>query len=177
MRSKILNLEARRGGDVQFLIGRYVILRSGLNCKPFRSTIAKAYCTVDSDSGMETLNLTVPSMHIDRSMLYIGTGFDHPSLHHHSYTINSFHTYFSAQIEIHIPHVTWSDQEVCESKIDHINVINPHSAKPKHVIVQVVGIKIHRIQTIRFSRRERRNGCILHPAMLLQVQVTYKHNL
>ena len=40
-------------------------------------------------------------------------------------------TSFSTQIRIHIPHVTWSGQEVRESRIDHTNANYPHNAEPE----------------------------------------------
>ena len=38
---------------------------------------------------------------------------------------------FCTQKQIHIPHVTWSAQDVRESKIDHTNAIYRHSAEPE----------------------------------------------
>ena len=40
-------------------------------------------------------------------------------------------TSFSAQLQINIPPITWSVQEVRESKIGHINAIYPHNAEPE----------------------------------------------
>ena len=50
---KIFNIGARRGGEVHFLIARFVHHKPGLNSNPFRSMfVEKAYSTVDSDSSV-----------------------------------------------------------------------------------------------------------------------------
>ena len=88
------------------------------------------------------LNLTVPLVLINKSRLRASTGFHLlPSLHHHpiykTLTLQNNYTYshpnltyikYRTQIQMHIPHVMWSGQEVHELKIDHTNTISLHSA-------------------------------------------------
>ena len=132
---------------------RYIMhLRPGLNSKHFHSTyVEKAYYTVDSDLSIAlgTLIMAVPLMLIERSRLCASTGFHLlPSLLHPTYNtltlqkqlhIQSHNLIsFSTQIQIHIPQVTWSAQELHET-----NAIYRVAWNPKHVQMQWVSLKIH----------------------------------
>ena len=97
---------------------------------------------------MGTSSLAVAFVLNDRSRLRAGTGFHLlPSLHDPTYyykTITHIVTQtshaFSTQIQMHITHVTWSAQELRESKIDHTNAIYPPSAESESRELQWVGI-------------------------------------
>ena len=130
---KIFNLGARRGVDVHFLIARlYIAIRR-----------------------TETLNLEAPLVLFEKSRLRAGTGFHLlPSFHHHSTQHNNTTQTVTLTVtltslsSVHYTDTHPSRNVVCPSGAWFEN--RPHSTpsihlawKPKHVIVQWVGIGTH----------------------------------
>ena len=118
----IFNLGARRGKDVQLLIARCTS-QAWNKFQTLPQNICwegKIYCWYRFVRRKGALILADPLVFIDRSRLYADTGFHLlPSLHHHSihntlrlqnnYTYSHSNlTSFGTQIQIHIPHITWS---------------------------------------------------------------------
>ena len=100
---------------------------------------------------MGTLNLAAPLVLIDRSRLRGGFHLL-PSLHYPTYntlllcetikhTVTLTSLAFITQIQIHITHVTWSTQEVRESKIDYTNATYPRCAELQARNMQQVDIR------------------------------------
>ena len=99
---KIFNLGARSGGDVHFLIARFIRRMGTLS-------LAVPWC-FSRRAGYEpapgfTFSLLSPSC---TTQLHQTVILSHPNLNFLQYTI-----------QILVPHVMWSAQEVRDSKIDH----------------------------------------------------------